>query len=660
MWSWSWMGIKKWGVFFSNPPSRAFYLILLFAFMLPQAHALSPSNAAVPTNVSAATVSPNPNTLGTASAYTIVFNLGSDGHLVAGDTITITFNEATRVNAGHLNNVQVNGIDTTALADSSTPIIFIIAPSSLNLGQDATVTINLPFAALVNPATEGNYTLIVATSVETMPVTSNPYAIVALPPISLTGVASPIAGSTGGYNKPHQNRSFYYAGAWWTAAKKMSDDKWYLWRLYGDTWSAELEIDSRGSTRPDCYLDAAANKLYILLAAPSMAVTQFLRLSYSGISWNIEPGFPVELSNFVFSGESGNVLTKAMNGELWVFRYRAATVEGKRSSDDGLTWSPTLVVKGNLFGSGLCDAVAFTSNGENFVGVGYSENTSGSGRFGFLLHRDGDAAESWIDETAMIPQFSGADSDDHIALAVSLNYEIFFVCKTHPTTSGATSIGLLKRKRNGDWKNFTVQNGGGWTRPAVIIDETNSELYVFGTQENAPDHGQYKKCAIGSENTLRDAAAMEIFSGSAFNNVSVAAHFVTGATDLLVCVENTSTNEIWYNLLPIAGSGVITKSATALPTVAVYPNPFSLTEGLSITATTIRFHLNAPAPVTLQIFNLRGELVTTLVDRALIAGLHEQRWNGRDDFGLTVASGMYFYRLRLGTETFRGRLQMVK
>jgi len=651
MWSWSRTGMKNWGACFHNLPAKIFYLFLLLNFVMPRARAFS--------QMAAANVAPNPNTLNTASAYTIAFNLGS-GRLATGDTIAITFNEATHVNAGLLNNVQVNGIAAAASADSSTRTVNITAPSALRLDQGVAVTINLPFAAIVNPATAGDYTLTVATSVETTPVTSNTYAIVALPPLPLTGVANPISGSTGGYNKPHQNRSFYYAGLWWTAAKKLSDDKWYLWKLYGDTWFAELEIDSRGTTRPDCYLDAAANKLYILLASPSITATQFLRLSYSGAAWNIDPGFPVELSNFVFSGESGNVLTKAKNGDLWVFRYKASNVEGKHSSDDGWTWSPTFIVKGNLLASGLCDAVALTSGGENFVGVGYAENTSRNGKFGFLLHRDGDANENWTDETEALPQFSGAESDDHIALAVSLNNEIYFVCKTHPTVSGATSIGLLKRKSNGDWKSLTVQTGGGWTRPTVAIDETNSELYVFGTQENAPDHGQYKKCAIGSENTLRSAATREIFNNGAFNNVSVAAHYMTGATDLLVCAESMSSNEIWYNLLPLAGSGVIAKSAAALPEVLVYPNPFSSNADLVNTATTIRFNLRAPAPVTLQIFNLRGELVATLLDRTLIAGLHEQRWNGRDDLGLTVASGTYFYRLRLGAEILRGRLQMVK
>ena len=652
MWSRSRTGLKKWDSGLNNLPAKAFRLFLLLNFILPPAGVFS--------QMTAANVTPNPNTPDTASAYTIVFNLGSDGRLVSGDTIKITFNEATRVSDGRLNNVQVNGVDTTAIASNSARTVLITTPSTLRLDNDAAVTINLPFAAIVNPAIEGNYTLTVATNAAPTPITSHAYPIVALPPPTLTGVANPISGSAGGYNKPHQNRSFYYAGVWWTAAKKISADKWFLWKLYGDTWSAELEIDNRGTTRPDCYLDAAANKLYILLASPSITATQFLRLSYSGAAWNIDPGFPVELSNFVFSGESGNVLTKAKNGELWVFRYKAAMVEGKRSSDDGVTWSPAFIVKSNLFASGLCDAVALTSGGENFVGVGYAENTSRNGKFGFLLHRDGEAEENWIDETEAIPQFSGAESDDHVALAVSLNHEIYFVCKTHPTASGATSIGLLKRKSNGDWKSFTVQTGGGWTRPAVAIDETNSELYVFGTQENAPDHGQYKKCAIGSENMLRHAPTMEIFSAGEFNNVSVAAHYMTGATDLLVCAENISNNEIWYNLLPLAGSGVIAKSSAALPAVLVYPNPFSANAAFVNTATTIRFNLRASAPVRLQIFNLRGELVTTLLDRTLVAGLHEQRWNGRDDSGLAVASGTYFYRLRLGTEILRGRLQMVK
>jgi hypothetical protein len=52
--------------------------------------------------------------------------------------------------------------------------------------------------------------------------------------------------------------------------------------------------------------------------------------------------------------------------------------------------------------------------------------------------------------------------------------------------------------------------------------------------------------------------------------------------------------------------------------------------------------------------------VRTLVDRDFNAGIHEQRWNGRDNFGRRVASGVYFYRVQIGAAVLRGRLEMVK
>ncbi len=316
----------------------------------------------------------------------------------------------------------------------------------------------------------------------------------------------------------------------------------------------------------------------------------------------------------------------------------------------------------------MLDAVTFSSGGQNYVGVGYGENTSSSGKFGFLRHKDGDPDGSWTDETGAMPQFENAYSDDHIAMAVSQNNEIYFVCKTHPNSGSAAGIGLLKRSSGGNWQNFTVQEGGGWTRPAVVIDETNNELYALGTDESSPDHGQYKKCALGNESALKNIAAVDIFDSGAFNNISVPAHRVTGATDLLVCAESESDNEIWFNLLPISGSGALARGAAGHSTdetasiafdqnanlrVAAYPNPFN-------PATTIRFVLREHAPVSLQIFNIRGALVRTLLDGNLDAGIHERRWNGRDSFGHLVASGTYFYRLRIGAEILNGRLDMVK
>jgi hypothetical protein len=68
------------------------------------------------------------------------------------------------------------------------------------------------------------------------------------------------------------------------------------------------------------------------------------------------------------------------------------------------------------------------------------------------------------------------------------------------------------------------------------------------------------------------------------------------------------------------------------------PNPFNPT-------TLIRFELPARARVRLHVYDVGGRLVRTLVDGELQQGLQEIPWNGRDDRGVNVASGVYFYRL---------------
>ena len=72
-----------------------------------------------------------------------------------------------------------------------------------------------------------------------------------------------------------------------------------------------------------------------------------------------------------------------------------------------------------------------------------------------------------------------------------------------------------------------------------------------------------------------------------------------------------------------------------------YPNPFNPT-------TTIRFALPEEANVTLEVYDATGRRVSTLISNQLSAGRYEAIWNGRNDSGSTVASGMYLYRLTAG------------
>ena len=69
-----------------------------------------------------------------------------------------------------------------------------------------------------------------------------------------------------------------------------------------------------------------------------------------------------------------------------------------------------------------------------------------------------------------------------------------------------------------------------------------------------------------------------------------------------------------------------------------YPNPFNPT-------TNISFNIPQNSNVRLEIFNSVGELIRTLVDQDYASGSYTTMWNGQDDFGYKVNSGIYFYRL---------------
>ncbi|MCC7429568.1 T9SS type A sorting domain-containing protein, partial [bacterium] len=81
-----------------------------------------------------------------------------------------------------------------------------------------------------------------------------------------------------------------------------------------------------------------------------------------------------------------------------------------------------------------------------------------------------------------------------------------------------------------------------------------------------------------------------------------------------------------------------------------YPNPFNPT-------TTIEFSLPTNAKVELKIFNTLGQKVQTLVSKNFEAGTHNVVWNGTDETGKQVSSGIYFYQLK--TENFSETKKMV-
>ena len=80
------------------------------------------------------------------------------------------------------------------------------------------------------------------------------------------------------------------------------------------------------------------------------------------------------------------------------------------------------------------------------------------------------------------------------------------------------------------------------------------------------------------------------------------------------------------------------------------PNPFN-------PSTTLSFALPASSRVLLEVFDVRGQLVATLLDENRTAGVHRVTWDGRDRSGQPVASGVYLCRIQAGS--FNGTKRMV-
>jgi hypothetical protein len=84
-----------------------------------------------------------------------------------------------------------------------------------------------------------------------------------------------------------------------------------------------------------------------------------------------------------------------------------------------------------------------------------------------------------------------------------------------------------------------------------------------------------------------------------------------------------------------------------------YPNPFNPT-------TTIKYRIPAPGRVSLDIINIAGQKVLTLIDEVHSAGFYEISWNGKNNVGQYAADGIYLYRLKSGDCIKSGKMLLLK
>ncbi|MFZ1518781.1 MAG: alpha-amylase family glycosyl hydrolase [Ignavibacteriaceae bacterium] len=84
-----------------------------------------------------------------------------------------------------------------------------------------------------------------------------------------------------------------------------------------------------------------------------------------------------------------------------------------------------------------------------------------------------------------------------------------------------------------------------------------------------------------------------------------------------------------------------------------YPNPFNPN-------TIIRYSIVTPSQVTLKIYDVLGNEIKTLVNVEQVNGVYEVDWNGDDQFGNNVSTGVYFYKINAGDYTETRKMMLIK
>jgi hypothetical protein len=87
--------------------------------------------------------------------------------------------------------------------------------------------------------------------------------------------------------------------------------------------------------------------------------------------------------------------------------------------------------------------------------------------------------------------------------------------------------------------------------------------------------------------------------------------------------------------------------------VNIYPNPFR-------DETVIRFENPERGRVSVEIYNLSGQVISRLMDAEVPEGIHEIRWDGSTTAGTRTAEGLYFFRLHTGNGVTTGRLMRIE
>ncbi|MCP4568286.1 MAG: T9SS type A sorting domain-containing protein [FCB group bacterium] len=261
-----------------------------------------------------------------------------------------------------------------------------------------------------------------------------------------------------------------------------------------------------------------------------------------------------------------------------------------------------------------------------------------------------------------VPLEAGDANIDNVINVGDAVYMLNYIFKGGPPPT------LAKPKASKEVVYYTVEQsaGAGSKKLSITID---SRIDLGGMQCEFSDPGGFTRYSNPETGAL--ASGMSVYQGQSgeyhrFGILDMEGlnQINPGTGELLAVTYNGSDdlNLKSFRLYDVNGNEVPTQYGYREKTEVLprqyellqnYPNPFN-------PATTIRYSLAKQAQVNLVVFNVLGQKVRQLVLEKQDVGMHEVVWDGNDNAGYSVATGIYFYRLKTNEFTETRKMVLIK
>ena len=615
--------------------------------------------------VSAADVTVTVPTPSLTSRYSINFNVGTNGRLRAGtSTVTVTFNSNTTISATSTNYdssyIQVDGISTqiptTNISVSGQALTFTF-PSGVSVDNNDNVTVILNRTGtpkpITNPASNGSYTLQVRTSVEATNISSNTYVITNVAAVTnITVNVSPnIVNAASADTINFQVQSALTAGSGTITIT-------FPFNTYVPPTMAlsSVQVANGVAANPTNFTNASAllpnsSTRAVRVTVPNnIAINDYVRVRFLIAAGLENPSIfgnytlNVRTSNQPLNGTSATYTLQPTTTTIAnltvtitpltvnsIGRYQYNFTTGSRGRLVSGTSTITLLIPDNAtFTQGVPSTSKVTVNSTAANALVLRTGTLTNPDTLIITVPTSVTIGNQANVTAVIDETAGLQN---ASTAAALSYRAYTSVET-----GVVGYDYSLPVR------LTEFNAESIEGRVILQWTTQSEVEnaYWIVEKKEITRSEFEQISIGilkPANTSMAFNALTQLSGQ--GSTSRETNYIFA--DTLV-----QSGKIYaYRLADVSYSGSTTYHQTVLVEVKVplifglsqnYPNPFN-------PSTTIQYSLPVAAEVKLKIFNILGQEVIELVDSQQKPGYYKIEWNGLNQNGVSVSSGLYFYNV---------------